>query len=209
MHESQPSPINTFTAMTTPRSALFVIDIQKDLASDPKTQIPHAERIRRAGVDILSAVRGIETNPKPVIVFVQHEESPDRGPLVKGSDPWKLVFENDPSKTNERLVSKNQRDTFKSNPGLADQLKSEGVEHIVAFGIQSECCVLETCKGALEAGFRVTILHGAHSTYDTETKTALQLEKVVEDELAALGVSVSPWESTIAEWKDSGDLVSV
>ncbi|KAM0193811.1 hypothetical protein ACHAPQ_010827 [Fusarium lateritium] len=195
--------------MTTPRSALFVIDIQKDLASDPKTQIPHAERICRAGVDILSSVRAIETNPKPVIVFVQHEESPESGPLVKGSDPWKLVFENDPSEASERLVSKDQRDTFKSNPGLADQLKSEGIEQIFAFGIQSECCVLETCKGALEAGFRVTLLQGAHSTYDTETKTALQLEKMVEDELVALGASVSPWESTIAEWRDNRDLVSV
>jgi nicotinamidase-related amidase len=95
--------------MTTPRSALFVIDIQKYLASNPKTQIPHAERICRAGVDILSSVRGIKTNPTPLIVFVQHEESPDRGPLVKGTDSWKLVFENDPSKARERLVSKNQR----------------------------------------------------------------------------------------------------
>lgn len=107
--------------MTTPRSALFVIDIQKDLASDPKTQIPHAERIRRAGTDILSAVRGIETNPKPIIVFVQHEESPDSGPLVKGSDPWKLVFENDPSKTNERLVSKNQRMNCRQSHKLTNQ----------------------------------------------------------------------------------------
>jgi hypothetical protein len=95
--------------MTTPRSALFVIDIQKYLASNPKTQIAHAERICRAGVDILSFVRGFKTNPTPLIVFVQHEESPDRGPLVKGTDSWKLVFENDPSKARERLVSKNQR----------------------------------------------------------------------------------------------------
>jgi nicotinamidase-related amidase len=95
--------------MTTPRSALFVIDIQKDLVSDPKTQIPHAERICRAGVDILSSVRGIKTNPKPLVVFVQHEESPERGPLVKGTEPWKLFFENDPSNARERLVSKNQR----------------------------------------------------------------------------------------------------
>jgi hypothetical protein len=65
---------------------------------------------------------------------------------------------------------------------------------------------LETCKGALEAGFRVTLLHGAHSTYDTETRTALQLEQVVEDELVALGASVSPWESVIAEWRDTENL---
>ncbi|KAF9766311.1 hypothetical protein IL306_001302 [Fusarium sp. DS 682] len=186
--------------MTTPMSALFVIDIQKDLASDAKTEIPHAERIRDAGEQILRVARGIPTNPKPIIVFVQHEESPESGPLVKGSKPWELVFKNDPNNARELLVSKNQRDTFKSNPDLIGLLKSKGVQHIVAFGIQSECCVLETCKGALEAGLRVTLLQGAHSTYDTEDKTALEIEEDVENALKALGASVTSWETALGQW---------
>ncbi|KAF4947000.1 hypothetical protein FSARC_14066 [Fusarium sarcochroum] len=192
--------------MTIPSSALFVIDIQKDLVGDPKTQIPHAERIRRAGGDILRIARSISTDPKPLLVFVQHEEAPESGPLVRGTEPWQLCFENDPNNARELLVSKNQRDTFKSNPRLADQLRFEGVEHIVAFGIQSECCVVSTCKGALETGFRVTLLQGAHSTYDTKSKTALQIEQEVEDELKALGASIVSWESTIANWRDTGGL---
>lgn len=98
--------------MSVPVSALFVIDIQKDLASDGKTEIPHAERIRDAGEQILEVARGIAADPKPIIVFVQHEESPKSGPLVTGSKPWELVFENDPNNTRELLVSKNQRETL-------------------------------------------------------------------------------------------------
>ncbi|RBR10699.1 hypothetical protein FVER53590_12170 [Fusarium verticillioides] len=192
--------------MSVPVSALFVIDIQKDLASDDKTEIPHAERIRDAGEQLLEVARGIAADPKPIIVFVQHEESPESGPLVKGSKPWELVLENDLNNPRELLVSKNQRDTFKSNPDLAGRLRSKGIQHIVAFGIQSECCVLETCKGALEAGFRVTLLQGAHSTYDTENKQAVQIEQDVENELKALGASVTPWQTAIGQWANTGVL---
>ncbi|KAM0342880.1 hypothetical protein ACHAPU_009084 [Fusarium lateritium] len=185
--------------MATPGSAFFVIDIQKDLANNPITQIPNAERIVHAGVNILKFLRGVTTYPKPLTVFVQHEERPDQGPLVKGTEPWKLCFENDSNNPREHLVSKNQRDTFKSNPDLAEYLKSEGIDHIIAFGIQSECCVLETCKGALQAGFRVTLLNGAHSTYNSKEKSAIQIEQEVEEELLALGAFILPWNHVITE----------
>lgn len=64
----------------------------------------------------------------------------------------------------------------------------------MAFGIQSECCVLSTCRGALAAGFNVTLLKGAHSTYDADGKTAGAIEEDVESELAGAGAEVLPWE---------------
>ncbi len=81
------------------RTALFVVDIQNALAADPDTRIPAADRIRTVGRDILATAREVidsyraKGEPSPaIIVFVQHEESPDEGPLVKGSGPWELVF---------------------------------------------------------------------------------------------------------------------
>ncbi|WAO87772.1 Isochorismatase domain-containing protein [Fusarium falciforme] len=195
--------------MAPPNSALFVIDIQHDLAGDPKTEIPHAARIRDAGEVILSAARGIsqtEGAQPPLIVFVQHEEAPEEGPLVKGSDPWKLVFEPQTNNSREILVPKTTRDTFKSNPGLAEQLKAQGIEHIVAFGVQSDCCVFETSKGALEAGFRLTLLQGAHSTYDSKEGTALEIETSIEDSLRALGAKIVQFETAVGGWKETGNL---
>jgi nicotinamidase-related amidase len=63
----------------------------------------------------------------------------------------------------------------------------------VAFGIQSECCVLSTCKGALAAGLKVTLLQGAHSTYDVESRKAEDIEKEVGEELKYKGADVIPW----------------
>ena len=86
-------------------TALFVIDIQNDLATDPKTRIPHAERINVAGKAILAAARMQQGAPQ-IIIFVQHEEQPEDGPLVRGSDPWKLVFEPREDAPRERRIAK-------------------------------------------------------------------------------------------------------
>ena len=97
------------------RIALFVIDIQNDLATDPKTRIPTAERIRTAGNRILSTARAIldrcradktGSPPPALIVFVQHEEEPESGPLVRGTEPWKLVFEPRDGVDEELLIFK-------------------------------------------------------------------------------------------------------
>ncbi|UNI23933.1 hypothetical protein JDV02_009722 [Purpureocillium takamizusanense] len=192
-----------------PRTALFVIDIQKELADDPQTEIPHAARIRDAGDRILDAARNLASSvpqgkQPALIVFVQHEERPEQGTLANGSEPWKLVFNPREGAKDEILVAKITRDTFESNPHLAEKLKEQGIDGIVAFGIQSECCVQETCKGALAAGFGVTILRGAHSTYDTKGKSAVDIERSVEEMLQTRGAKVVPWEDAVARWQGAG-----
>lgn len=95
-------------------------------------------------------------------------------------------------------ANRNIGDTFESNPTLAAELREREVGTIVAFGIQSECCVLSTCRGALAAGFKVVLLRGAHSTYDTSSATASEIEKEVEDVLAEEGARILSYE----EWVD-------
>ncbi|KAK4149141.1 Isochorismatase-like protein [Chaetomidium leptoderma] len=185
-------------------TALFVIDIQNDLATDPETRIPHAERINTAGQKILSVARAIleaQQGQTPAIFFVQHEEKPEDGPLVRDSEPWKLVFEPHAHAHRERRIPKWTRDTFESNPNLASELKAAGIGEIIAFGIQSECCVESTCSGAIAAGFKVTLLSGAHSTYNSGSKTAEEIEREVEERLRAKGAMVVPWEEAVAAWE--------
>jgi nicotinamidase-related amidase len=198
--------------------ALFVIDIQEELAGDLGTQIPHASRIKEAGTKILADARKVidmarekDQEPPLSIIIVQHEEKPEDGTMIRGSKPWDLIFSPREGDEAERVVGKTTRtltafarsliqtdrqllvDTFESNPDLAEQLKADGVQEIIAFGIQSECCVLGTSKGAIAAGFGVTLLKGAHSTYDTDTKKADEIEKDVEEELKAKGATLVNW----------------
>jgi nicotinamidase-related amidase len=64
----------------------------------------------------------------------------------------------------------------------------------VTFGVQSDYCVRATSKGALAAGFDVTLLQGAHSTYDMEDKSARVIENDIDEELGKLGAKLLPWE---------------
>jgi nicotinamidase-related amidase len=91
---------------------------------------------------------------------------------------------------------------FESNPDLAGFLREQGVGEIISFGLQSDYCVQTACKGAITAGFPVTILSGAHSTYDSDGKTASQIEAEVEEMLRGAGARVVKWEDAISDWAE-------
>jgi len=72
----------------------------------------------------------------------------------------------------------------------------------------SEYCVEETCKGALDAGFRVALLSGAHSTYSRETQSVAEIELEVETRFRDRGGAavVVGWEEAVAAWKARGEV---
>jgi nicotinamidase-related amidase len=80
------------------------------------------------------------------------------------------------------------------------------VTKVVTFGIQSDACVRGTSKGALAAGFDVTVLQGAHSTYDEGGKTAVEIERAIDEELAAGGAHIVPWQDVVRQWTTTGSL---
>jgi len=177
-----------------PSTALFVIDVQQSLAGDPKTRIPHATRLCSSVAKILERARKAEK--APLLVFVQHEEPPESGDLVRDTEPWSLVFQPDEAK-NDWLVSKVDPSAFQSNPTLAQRLKDVGVTDVVGCGIQSEWCVRETLASALDERFAATLLKGAHSTYDEGGQTAEEIERAIESELKGKGAKIVEWE----DWK--------
>ena len=71
----------------------------------------------------------------------------------------------------------------------------------MAFGIQSDYCVEKTSSGALAAGFQVTVLSGAHSTYDSGGKTAAEIEAEVEGRLREAGARIVKWEDAVVAWE--------
>jgi len=176
-------------------AALFVIDIQRLLVGES----PHGQRVVDATNVILEKVREVIDNKAPEftlkeIVFVQHHETPEDGPLLIGTPEWELVVKPRENHPSEFLVAKTDGNTFKSNPNLADQLRSRSINSIYTLGFQSQNCVRCTSEGASKLGFKTTILSGAHSTNGEEGKTAEQLEMEVEEELRGCGVQVLPWE---------------
>jgi nicotinamidase-related amidase len=87
---------------------------------------------------------------------------------------------------------------FESNPDLVISLRTQGIEHLVYVGLQTDYCVRASILGAIASGFKaskITLLRGAHSTYDNSStgKSYQEVKADVEKRLADLGVSLQDW----------------
>jgi nicotinamidase-related amidase len=93
--------------------ALFVVDIQNELIADPDTRIPNSKHIIKATEEILKVSRSILDSYESsnsllpwLIVFVQHEESPSEGTMLRGSKSWELFFPPRSNRQDEIVVAK-------------------------------------------------------------------------------------------------------
>ena len=68
---------------------------------------------------------------------------------------------------------------------------------------------MSTCLGGLEAGFKVTLLRGAHSTYDDGGKTATDIEREVEGKVEEKGGRIVDWEGVVGVWGGEVDGLSL
>lgn len=101
------------------------------------------------------------------IVHVQND-APEGELDAPGGPFWPVMIE---PAGDEWLVNKTAKDTFESNPDLADRLRAAGIDELELVGCQSENCVRSTALGARAAGFKVSLPVGLHGTYNEETFT--------------------------------------
>jgi nicotinamidase-related amidase len=119
------------------------------------------------------------------IVHVQND-APEGELDAPGGPFWPVMIE---PVGDEWLVNKTTKDTFETNPDLADRLRAAGIDELELVGCQSENCVRSTALGARAEGFKVTLPPGLHGTYDESTftgkpgKTALEYIAEVQAEI--------------------------
>lgn len=141
--------------------ALLVIDVQKDV-------VANAVKTPEVIANINSLVSSARTSNVPVI-WVQHSDDY----LVKGSTGWEIVDELKPLPDDVRIY-KTQPSSF-ADTDLQVQLETLGTESLVITGAQTDYCVNATSNAGVELGYQVTLVSDAHTTEDSDTKTATEL----------------------------------
>ncbi len=161
--------------------ALMVIDVQKwGFTGD--WQVADSQALLQR---IQARVDEERAKPNGFIVHVQND-APEGELDAPGGPFWPVMI--DPI-GDEWLVNKTTKDTFESNPDLAERLRAAGIDELELVGCQSENCVRSTALGARAAGFKVTLPEGLHGTYDESTftgkpgKTALEYIAEVQAEI--------------------------
>jgi nicotinamidase-related amidase len=106
------------------------------------------------------------------IAFVRHDGA-EGDSLAPGSPGWP-VWPALGQAEDEPTFGKSVGDAF-SNAALAEWAANQGADEVVLVGAQTDQCVAATVKGAIEAGFRVTVVSDAHSTWDLAGERAAEI----------------------------------
>ena len=141
--------------------ALLVIDVQKDV-------IANAVKTSEVIANINSLISNARTSNVPVI-WVQHSDDY----LVKGSTGWEIVDELKPHPGDVRIY-KTESSSF-AETDLQAQLETLGTKSLIITGAQTDYCVNATSNAGVELGYQVTLVSDAHTTEDSDSKTANDL----------------------------------
>lgn len=175
-----------------PTTALLVIDLQRgafDGMRCPPVDSP--DRLIRNACTLVQAARGAEA---PVF-FVQHCEGAGE-PFEEGTSHWQLHESLVPGQ-GEPVVGKRASSSFEGTD-LDAQLKERGVTGLVLCGLQSEFCVSNTARSALELGYTVRVAEDGHGTWPSEGRTAAEIARRANADLREAGAIVEPTASLVA-----------
>jgi len=164
------------------KTALFVIDIQKDYFPGGKFPLVNPEEAAKKAYELLQCFR--EHGERHV--HIQHISlESDASFFIKGdsgSDIHDTVahFEGEP------IVYKHEPNSF-LNTELLDLLKSWEIERVVVCGMMTHMCVDATTRAASDFGFEVLLAEDACATRDLKYgDTVIPADMVHKSFLAAL-----------------------
>jgi nicotinamidase-related amidase len=142
--------MSTFTDR--PKTALLVIDVQKDVTDGALDRDAVVGRIARL-------VDKARSEDVPVVWVAHHDEG-----MPRDSAQWQYVDELVRNE-DEPLVHKAYGDSFEATD-LEDVLGENAVGRLVVTGAQSDACIRATLHGGLTRGYDVTLVSDAHTTQD-------------------------------------------
>lgn len=145
-------------------TALLVIDVQQGLF-ERSTPIYKADEVLTNINALIDRAREAST---PVL-FIQHSND---NTLMKGTPQWKFHPRIQPA-AGEPVIQKLEGNAF-IGTGLGTLLTKQHVGHLVITGLVTHGCVKSTCLGALELGYRVTLVTDGHSNFSPDAPSLIE-----------------------------------
>ena len=145
------------------KTALLVIDIQKDYFPGGKYPLVEPLAAAKKAYDILQCFR----EHKGHHVHIQHISlEPDATFFIKG-DSGSDIHDATAHFEGEPIVYKHEPNSF-LNTNLLEMLKDWGVERVVITGMMTHMCVDATARAASDLGFKIIVAEDACATRDLE-----------------------------------------
>lgn len=159
---------------------LLIIDVQRALLDE----LAPARRAELLGT-LVPMLKRARSMGLPV-VYVRHDGSPVE--LIPGTPEWEIASEIAP-RAGEPIVEKRSSDAF-AQTTLMDVLAALDADHLIVSGMQTDFCVNATIGGAVERGYRVTLVSDGHATSASNGTTERQIRETMHAETRARGARV-------------------
>lgn len=157
----------TQNSLTTPTSALIVIDMQAGFL-DPHSGEPHDLEGCRANVCALISAFAAAEAP---IVIVRHDSTKPDSPL-RPDAAGNQLFAEVARAPHDLFVTKTVNSAFIGSPDLDAWLRGRGIDTIVLGGIQTNMCVETTARMGGNLGYRVVVALDATTTFPLSATVA-------------------------------------
>ena len=151
------------------RKALLVIDVQKDLTEKSRGSAINQQQAERLIENVNRIIEMADNKALTVIYIKQAFKSGTimhylAGDLLsEGRDG--VEIDSRIKVINDVVFNKELMDAF-SNRDFDDFLKKEKINHLIFTGMDAEACVDRTLKGALNRGYKTTVISDALATKD-------------------------------------------
>ena len=139
-------------------TALIILDAQVNMLTGTSAVFKANEFLSR-----FKTLTDQARNQRVPVFFILNDGGPG-DPDEPGTPGWYLHPELGII-SGDIVLSKHTPDAFMGTQ-LYEILEENEITHLVIAGIQTELCILASCKRANDLGYRVTLVSDAHTTFD-------------------------------------------
>lgn len=159
-------------------TGLLVVDAQVNMF-DESFPIYQGERLLKRLKKLIQRAR----DRSILVVYLQNNGAKGE-PDEPGTSGWEIHPSLRP-KDRDLIVQKFEPSAF-PNTNLHRELQSRGIERLFVIGMQSEVCIRANSLSAFDLKYDVILVRDVHSTFGTETATAVQIIEEVNAELSKI-----------------------
>ena len=148
------------------KKALLIIDVQNAMIAVEKPVYQANKKIQ-----MIQSLINKARKKNILIIYVQHNEQESE--FENGTDTWQ-IFAGIKPKIGDIIIQKTESDSFYGTL-LKDVLEQNQIAQLVIVGMQTEYCINATSNRAVELGFEVTLIKDAHSTWNSDEQSAIEI----------------------------------
>ncbi len=137
---------------------LLVLDTQENMFDD-EFHVYNGKQI----LEIINSLARKARSASAKVIYVRNNGNPGE-PDEPGTPGWEIHAKVVPQK-GDTVFDKSSPDAFEDTE-LRRNLKAHRARKLVIVGMQTEMCVAETCRKAVELGYEVTLVEDGHTTFD-------------------------------------------